>query len=341
MLEDSPPPPAVQSSASSKARVGRRSPAVFCPYGRGTPTSPSGKMNGAVEMCTICCDDVPAGGAVLLSCQHGWYCKECMVRHTEARLELGDVNVPCPQCNVSLPERELRRLLPTQIFERLLARSLERAVSSTADLRACPTPNCPMRVAMEGDDAPPRFKCNLCKKSCCLRCSVQPFHTGRTCEEHAEKMRANGKGNEDDGLQKWMCETGSKQCPTCGMAVTKQNLTTQSTQQKECHKMMCLNCRTKFCFKCLAVLTATYTCGCSIDLHGFVDPRTGKRVEHLRPGRKEPPPKPAEPPAAKRQPPATPAKRGVSRVTARGAGTPGRAGGRGADARGKAKAQKR
>lgn len=267
----------------------------------------------------ICCEDVPAGGAVLLSCQHGWFCKQCMVRHTEARLEVGDVVVPCFQCNMPLPERELRRLLPEHVFDRLLTRSLERAISSTADLRACPTPNCPMRVAMEGDDAPPRFKCSMCKKSSCLRCGAQPFHTGRTCDEHAEKMRAAGK--EDDGIQKWMEETGSKQCPTCGMAVTKQNLDKQSSQREECHKMMCLNCNTKFCFKCLAILTATYSCGCSIDAHGFVDPRTGKRLNHLRPAQKEhePPPVPPATPTARRQPAA---KRG------RGAGATPRGGGR-------------
>merc|ERR1719401_2586540 len=79
-----------------------------------------------------------------------------------------------------------------------------------------------------------------------------------------------------------MEETGSKQCPTCRMAVTKPNLKSQATQHAECHKMLCRNCNTKFCFKCLAVLTDSYTCGCTRDAHGFVDPKTGKRISHLR-----------------------------------------------------------
>ena len=85
----------------------------------------------------------------------------------------------------------------------------------------------------------------------------------------------------DSSLLEWVKASGSKRCPVCGMIVTKQNLEHQSTQARECHKMMCRTCRTRFCFKCEAILTDTYTCGCSIDRHGFVDPATGERVEHL------------------------------------------------------------
>lgn len=52
--------------------------------------------------------------------------------------------------------------------------------------------------------------------------------------------------------------------------------------RKKCHKMLCRHCGTQFCFKCLALLTSTYSCGCSIDAHGFINPVTGKRVKHLR-----------------------------------------------------------
>merc|ERR1712039_1068919 len=162
----------------------------------------------------------------------------------------------------------------------------EQAVSSVADLWACPTPNCPMRVALE-DGEEPRLKwCSQCGKSSCLRCGAQPWHKGLTCEEHAERMRLRGKGKKDEALlQKWIHETGTKQCPTCRMGVTKQSLHNQQTQYSECHKTLCRNCNTKFCFKCLAVLTETFTCGCTIDAHGFIDPRSGKIITHLKKGR--------------------------------------------------------
>jgi len=97
------------------------------------------------------------------------------------------------------------------------------------------------------------------------------------------KRQAEVKRLEDElSLMKWIKDTGTKQCPQGKIAVSKQNLDNQATQYSECHKMLCRNCNTRFCFKCLAILTDTYTCGCTRVDHGFVDPNTGKRLEHLR-----------------------------------------------------------
>lgn len=238
------------------------------------------KLNRTMETCGICCSDVAPYHAVQLGCRHGWYCDCCMERHAQGRLEMGAVDVPCFECNVPLPERHLRKLLPAPLLERLLARSLEQAVSAASDLRSCPTPNCPIRVALEVG-AQPKLNCPECRKSSCLLCGAQPWHRGLTCEQHAEKKR----GKDDDLFQKWMEETGTKQCPQCRCPVTKQNLDQQSTQRAECHKMMCRNCTCRFCFKCLAVLTDTYTCGCTSLLHGFINPKTGKRREHIKPSK--------------------------------------------------------
>merc|ERR1712187_523952 len=132
----------------------------------------------------------------------------------------------------------------------LLERSLEQAASCQADLKACPTPSCPMRVALE-DDESGHLKCPLCKKVSCVRCGAQPFHRGLTYEEYAAKKRKRARRSRPDDealLRRWMEETGTKQCPTCQMAITKQNIQTQGTQRSECHKMMCRNCNTRFCF---------------------------------------------------------------------------------------------
>ncbi|CAE7290048.1 unnamed protein product [Symbiodinium natans] len=110
-------------------------------------------------------------------------------------------------------------------------------------------------------------------------CGAQPYHEGLSCEEHRKKERARG---DDDSFMKWMKETGTKQCPKCGMATSKENLDSQTDQVEECHKMLCRSCGTKFCFGCGAVLTETYTCGCTQNAHNFVDPHTGKLVKHLQ-----------------------------------------------------------
>eukprot|EP00929_Paragymnodinium_shiwhaense_P084215 TRINITY_DN45012_c0_g1_i1.p1 TRINITY_DN45012_c0_g1~~TRINITY_DN45012_c0_g1_i1.p1 ORF type:complete len:422 (-),score=96.08 TRINITY_DN45012_c0_g1_i1:138-1403(-) len=247
------------------------------------PSPGSSRLCAEEVICAICCEDISCGQAVTLGCRHGWYCRRCVRNHAEARLGMGDVQVQCPECRAPVPERDLRKLLPADVVDQLLARSLERAVSSQSDLLACPTPNCPFRVSLDehddGENA--RLRCPCCRKTSCLRCGAQPFHRGLTCQEHEEKVRTQGAREAEEGLRQWMEETGSKQCPTCRIVVTKQNLQRQGTQYMECHKMMCLACNTRFCFKCLAVLTDDYTCGCSIAAHGFIDPRTGKRLVHL------------------------------------------------------------
>jgi len=247
------------------------------PRGRRSGSPESLRFNGCPEVCSICCEDVLPSGATRLRCDHGWYCLTCIARHVEARLDVGAVNVQCPECALSIAERDLRKLVSTEVLNRLLSRSLEQAVAATADLWPCPTPGCPMRVALEANE-PARFTCPECKKESCLRCAVQPFHKRLTCERYSQRLKKDRRGS----LHRWMEETGAKQCPGCRMAVTKQNLSCQATQRAECHKMLCRSCGTRFCFKCLAVLTTKFTCGCTKDDHGFIDPHSGRRVGHLR-----------------------------------------------------------
>jgi len=153
-------------------------------------------------------------------------------------------------------------------------------VAAGHDIYACPTPDCQMRVAVEEGEVA-RLQCPMCKRNSCLRCGAQPFHRGVTCAQYAAKTKRPGSAAEA-GFKRWMQKTGTKQCPGCRMAVTKEDLDKQETQRSECHKMLCRLCGTRFCFKCLKVLTSSFTCGCSIDMHGFIDPKTGKRMNHFR-----------------------------------------------------------
>ena len=77
----------------------------------------------------------------------------------------------------------------------------------------------------------------------------------------AEDLLAQAES--ESGLSSWMLETGAQQCPQCRAVLTKKTLSDQATQKKECHKMLCRLCGCKFCFKCLAVLTPSFNCGCS------------------------------------------------------------------------------
>eukprot|EP00931_Biecheleriopsis_adriatica_P049296 TRINITY_DN28513_c0_g1_i1.p1 TRINITY_DN28513_c0_g1~~TRINITY_DN28513_c0_g1_i1.p1 ORF type:complete len:418 (+),score=86.67 TRINITY_DN28513_c0_g1_i1:102-1355(+) len=241
------------------------------------------RLNLEPVTCTICCGETPSWQAAYFACQHGWYCKQCIARFAEE--SCNDGLLPCPECRAPVDQHEVRQLLPAELIERLLARGLEQVVAASENLFTCPTPNCPMRVEV-GKGRLGRLRCKSCKKESCVRCGAQPFHTGLTCDQHADKLRSRRQCKEandsDASFIEWLEKTGSRKCPGCRMAISKQDLDTQTTQESECHKMLCRCCGTRFCFQCLSVLTDTFTCGCTINAHGFVNPHTGRRLQHLR-----------------------------------------------------------
>ena len=143
--------------------------------------------NENVQTCTICFDgDIETGCALKLSCSHGWYCKNCVKQHIQMRLDQGHVNITCPECGLELSEAIVRTIVPEDVHQRLLDRSLQQAVGSASDMFICPTADCPMRVVLDGSDQS-EFMCPLCNAGSCLRCCVQPYHAGLTCQEHADR----------------------------------------------------------------------------------------------------------------------------------------------------------
>eukprot|EP00930_Biecheleria_cincta_P040361 TRINITY_DN27659_c0_g1_i1.p1 TRINITY_DN27659_c0_g1~~TRINITY_DN27659_c0_g1_i1.p1 ORF type:complete len:719 (-),score=89.31 TRINITY_DN27659_c0_g1_i1:177-2333(-) len=240
------------------------------------------QRNRDEQICAICCNTVSTNRAVRLECRHGWYCDTCMLRYSETQLADGALQVTCPECRSPIEEHILRGIVPHKVIDRLLEQSLRQAVAASGDLFACPTPDCPMRVALSVDGKS-YLHCQLCSKTSCLRCGVQPYHEGATCESTCGTTKTQASSDDSErSLLQWMAETGTKQCPTCRMAVSKESLHNQGTQRSECHKMWCRNCGTRFCFKCLTVLTRSHTCGCTNAKHSFVNPHTGRLVKDVR-----------------------------------------------------------
>jgi hypothetical protein len=250
------------------------------------------RFNSSAQQCAVCCEDLALEKAVSLGCGHGWYCLDCMTRFVESRLDDGIAgDIPCPQCSQTVAESDLVILLPKKTIFRLHARSIEKeAVAGGDTLRSCPTPNCPMRQTIK-EGASGKIFCPMCQIEGCWLCGTSPFHEGQTCEQYARRQRKRGLNKDDESFYQWMEETGTRQCPKCQMATSKENLERQTEQRSECHKMICRNCGTKFCFKCLALLTDTYSCGCTKSKHGFIDPHSGELVKHRPRGKAKAEPK--------------------------------------------------
>jgi len=251
-----------------------RSPAVECSASSSTRVDRCIQFCVDASDCAICLDE-DIDDCVQLPCGHGPYCAACLRRHAQARLDTGSYTVPCPECSEPLSQASLRVVLPHNLFDLFLERSLEKAVGSSDDLFPCPTPDCKNRVALEGDYA--KFFCQLCQRNYCLRCQASPYHDGLTCDQFKARRMQDAA---EQSIQNWMEQTGSKQCPKCQMGISKQDLQRQGGQRAECHKMICRNCGTRFCFHCLTVLGAARSCGCTGDNHGFIDPKSGGFVPH-------------------------------------------------------------
>ena len=237
------------------------------------------------QTCGICCESMRLSKAFLLDCQqgsHGWYCADCLNKHAATRLIQGDVSFSCPACREVVPDYITSKFLQRDYLERFHRNSLQKAIAVSSRLFSCPTPDCTVCLWLDDLQDTNLNKCPLCKKSGCLKCGAQPYHTGVSCAEHARRAKRNDQAQNDILLNKWMESTGSKICPQCGEGITKENLEKQCTEEEECHKVKCRMCHTRFCFKCSAVLTDVFTCGCSRDDHYFVSPCTRRFERHLR-----------------------------------------------------------
>mmetsp|Transcript_6559 Transcript_6559/g.14253 ORF Transcript_6559/g.14253 Transcript_6559/m.14253 type:complete len:458 (-) Transcript_6559:317-1690(-) len=287
--EASQPPPArrrrVDSVAACLERAGKRA-TVTATTGAPATVDP-GSLAAAlvqsevVQECCICVEEQEPFSCLRLPCSHGWFCAECLRRHTSARLDMGRYDVPCPipACGKELSDKILRAVLPGELLEKLHARSLDKAMSVCSDLYQCPTPDCPNRVALESGQEP-RLNCSFCGRESCLKCGASPYHHGRDCASASSAAAPPGTDAEaEEKFRQWMKKTGTKQCPKCSAPVSKDSLRYQRGQSVECHKMICRNCQGKFCFNCLASLEGQ-TCGCTPNDHGFIDPTSGDFVEH-------------------------------------------------------------
>merc|ERR1719217_1482267 len=115
-------------------------------------------------------------------------------------------------------------------MDKLIERSFKQVVASSSNLYTCPTPNCDMCVELEDGEEAWLRRCPKCRKGSCLKCGAQPYHRGLTCQQYSEKLAKRGVSQEEEAMQKWMKDTGTKQCPCCKMGVSKQNLDNQNTQ---------------------------------------------------------------------------------------------------------------
>ncbi|XP_076470745.1 ranBP-type and C3HC4-type zinc finger-containing protein 1-like isoform X2 [Babylonia areolata] len=193
--------------------------------------------------CPICFDDIDAGqGVVLRDCLHQ-FCRSCLtdtVRLTEEAV------LKCPyqddsyKCDALLQDRDVRALVPEQVYEKYLRRSLDVAESQASNSYHCKTPDC--RGWCLYEDLVNFFRCPVCQQENCLTCRA--IHQGMNCKQYQDDLRiraANDKAalQTQVMLQEMLDKGEAMPCPQCEVIVQKKD---------GCDWIRCSICKTEICW---------------------------------------------------------------------------------------------
>ncbi|GAB6020316.1 RanBP-type and C3HC4-type zinc finger-containing protein 1 [Chamberlinius hualienensis] len=193
--------------------------------------------------CGICLLDVPAGdGVQLRDCLHS-FCCECLknvISHNE------EATVCCPyrdeqySCDSILQEREIRALVPPDVFERYLRRSIATAESQAPNSFHCKTPDCP-GWCLYADNAN-EFLCPSCGRLNCITCRV--IHEGMNCRQYQDELAVRARTDDEakktkEAIDQMVQKGEAMKCPSCEVIVMK---------KWGCDWIVCSICKVEICW---------------------------------------------------------------------------------------------
>lgn len=147
--------------------------------------------------CPICFVEVPIqGGVILKSCFHQ-FCQDCII---ETVRNSPSAEVFCPfdnqehqSCNFTILDSELRAIVPMDVLEKHLEKSLKQGENVLANVFHCKSPNCDGFVVKENDTI--AFVCPVCEVVNCVKCSA--IHEEKSCEQHLEHLKLDSVNQRD------------------------------------------------------------------------------------------------------------------------------------------------
>ncbi len=205
--------------------------------------------------CPVCFHD--AEDPVELSCGH-FYCQGCFEDQCRT-IKDGTIPITCHgnggSCEKVVTLDEIRKLLPHEQFEALLAASFDVYIRRHSDeLDYCPTPDCDtvFRTTEEALVVP----CENCLASICTKCHAIS-HEGWPCS--VNDYEKSGDAERD---QQWMDEHNIKRCPKCKTAIEKNG---------GCNHVICSACRQDICWVCAATFDDERDCYRHLrEVHGSI-----------------------------------------------------------------------
>ncbi|PNF42743.1 hypothetical protein B7P43_G13613 [Cryptotermes secundus] len=193
--------------------------------------------------CSVCIVQYEAGeGVVLRECLHV-FCRACLASTVQFNEE---AEVKCPYrdadyaCNSVLQEREIKALVPADVYEQHLAKSVAQAENKIGNAFHCKTPDCRGWCIFE--DNVNEFRCPVCRRTNCLTC--QAVHDGMNCKQYQEQVKQESETNAEARRTKEMLEEmvergEAMNCPTCQVILMK---------KWGCDWLRCSMCKTEICW---------------------------------------------------------------------------------------------
>ena len=195
--------------------------------------------------CTVCLVEAAVGeGVILKNCLHN-FCKICIIEQVK---NADEFNVKCPHadekgsCEFSVQEREIRYLVPDDVYEKHLEKSLKQYEGALgSDAYHCKTPDC--RGFVEVDENLRGFTCEVCRVINCIGCKV--IHTGKNCQEYQDELNPDGKRKRENAesetaIENLIASDQALWCPRCGIPVMK---------DQGCDFIKCTACQLGICWR--------------------------------------------------------------------------------------------
>ncbi|KAH5315555.1 hypothetical protein HBI24_016430 [Parastagonospora nodorum] len=204
-------------------------------------------------------------------CQHSIdTCTHCLQTWIESEFKSKMWNeVNCPTCRARLQFNDVKDFAPRNVFVRYSKLHTKAIYDKIPNWRWCVARGC--KSGQIHDDTDSRFRYKKCKRSHCAVHLVR-WHTKETCREYEYRTNTGIRQQEELASYSLITRT-TKVCPGCTRSIE---------QSYRCDHMTCSECRTEFCWVCLASYartpnTQTPTVGIehSTDCIHYMPPRGG------------------------------------------------------------------
>lgn len=140
--------------------------------------------------CPMCYFTVDGGEAIVLpGCNHS-VCLSCFQDHIRSSRKRS-LPMCCPLNSTAACSQPIDRSLVAQIEAVELVVQDEVGTSRPSDYHPCPGLGCANIVYWKEGNGPPIGDCFQCKRTCCLKCGVFPYHSHKTCQEYQASRSIN------------------------------------------------------------------------------------------------------------------------------------------------------